>query len=169
MGDARQQFEASLRIFPNDMLAQEGLAVCYQAGGEMDKAIEQYQNVLRLSIDNAVRATAFANLGSIYRTQGKYPQARQNYDSALQVNPDLPAALVGNGLLAQKGWDFANAARQYAHAMSIEPTSVGYLLLAKALEQSGRSAEARNAYAAAQGLSSNIRADQRAADSLLAN
>ena len=169
MGDARQQFEASLRIFPNDMLAQEGLAVCYQAGGEIDKAIEQYQNVLRLSIDNAVRATAFANLGSIYRTQGKYPQARQNYDSALQVNPDLPAALVGNGLLAQKGWDFANAARQYAHAMSIEPTSVGYLLLAKALEQSGRSAEAKDAYAAAQGLSSNIRADQRAADSLLAN
>src|SRR5262249_24092525 len=91
MGDARHQFEASLRIFPNDMLAQEGLAVCYQAGGEMDKAIEQYQNVLRLSIDNAVRATAFANLGSIYRTQGKYAQARQNYDSALQVNPDLPA------------------------------------------------------------------------------
>jgi predicted Zn-dependent protease len=53
--------------------------------------------------------------------------------------------------------------------MSIEPTSVGYLLLAKALEQSGRSAEAKDAYAAAQGLSSNIRADQRAADSLLAN
>src|SRR5262249_57710656 len=97
MGDARQQFEASLRIFPNDMLAQEGLAVCYQAGGEMDKAIEQYQNVLRLSIDNAVRATAFANLGSIYRTQGKYAQARQNYDSALKGNPDLRAAWGGNG------------------------------------------------------------------------
>jgi uncharacterized protein HemY len=85
------------------------------------------------------------------------------------VNPDLPAALVGSGLLAQKGWDFANAARQYAHAMSIEPTSVGYLLLAKALEQSGRPAEARDAYAVAQGLTSNIRADQKAADSLLAN
>jgi hypothetical protein len=81
MENARKHFEASLRIFPNDMLAQEGLAVCYQAAGETDEAIEQYQNVLRLSIDSAVRATAFANLGSIYRTQGKYAQAKKNYDS----------------------------------------------------------------------------------------
>jgi tetratricopeptide (TPR) repeat protein len=169
MEESCQHFAASLRIFPNDMMAQEGLGVCYQARGQSDKAIEQYENVLRLSIDHAVRATAFSNLGSIYRMRGKYAEAKQNYESALQLNPDLPAALVGTGLLAQKGWDFAKAAEQYAHAMSVEPTSVGYLLLAKALEQGGRPAEARDALAAAQRLSVNIRADQNDADSLLAN
>jgi tetratricopeptide (TPR) repeat protein len=169
MEESCQHFAASLRIFPNDMMAQEGLGVCYQARGQSDKAISQYENVLRLSIDNAVRATAFSNLGSIYRMQGKYAEAKQNYESALQLNPDLPAALVGTGLLAQKGWDFAKAAEQYAHAMSVEPTSVGYLLLAKALEQGGRAAEARDALAAAERLSVNIRADQKDADSLLAN
>jgi len=167
--EACPHFEASLQIFPNDMMAQEGLGVCYQSRGEWGKAIAQYENVLRLSIDNTVRATAFANLGSIYRMQGKYSEAKQNYESALELNPDLPAALVGTGLLAQKGWDFASAAKQYAHAMSVEPTSVGYLLLARALEQSGRPAEARDAFAAAQRLSANIRADQKAADSLLTN
>src|SRR5262249_48886701 len=150
-------------------MAQEGLAVCFQARGETDKAISQHENVLRLSLDNAVRATAFANLGSIYRMQGKYADSKKNYELALQMNPDLPAALVGSGLLAQKGWDFASAAKQYARAMSIEPTSVGYLLLAKALEQSGRTGEARDAFSAAQRLSANIRADQKAADNLLAN
>lgn len=117
---------------------------------------------MRLSIDNAVRATAFAGLGSIYREQRKYPQAKQNYDFALQVNPDLPVVLVGSG--PQKGWDFENAASQYEHAMFIEPTSVGYLLLAKALEQSGRAAEAKDAYAAAQRALLEYRADQKAAD-----
>lgn len=40
MEDARQHFEASLRIFANDMFAQDDLAVCYQAASEAAKAIE---------------------------------------------------------------------------------------------------------------------------------
>ena len=164
-----QHFDESLRIFPGDVIAQEGLGVCYQARGEAQKAIQQYQGVLRLSVDHTLRANAYANLGSIYRQQGRYSAARQNYESALELNPDLPLALVGMGLLAQKGWDFSNAAKQYQRAMSIEPTSVGYLLLAKALELGGRADEAKNAYAKAQRLTTNMRADQRAAEDLLAN
>jgi tetratricopeptide (TPR) repeat protein len=158
-----------LQIFPGDVPAQEGLGVCYQAHGQPGQAMRQYENVLRLSIDNTVRATAFANLGSIYRQHGDYRQAKENYESALQLNPDLPIALVGTGLLAQKGWDFPKAAEQYTHAMSVEPTSVGYLLLGRALEQCGRRAEAQSAYAQAQRLSANLGADQQAADDLLAN
>lgn len=164
-----QHFEASLRIFPGDVIAQEGLGVCYQARGDTGKAIRQYESVLRLSGDAALRANAYANLGSIYRQRGQYSEAKENYESALHLNPDLPLALVGAGLLAQKGWDFSKAAQQYARAMSIEPTSVGYLLLAKALEQSGRPEEAKNAYANAERMSVNIRADEKTAAALLAN
>jgi tetratricopeptide (TPR) repeat protein len=158
-----------LRIFPGDIIAQEGLGVCYQARGETEKAMLQYENVLRLSVDRVLRAYAYANLGSIYRQQGRYSEAKQNYESALQLNPDLPLALVGAGLLAQKGWDFSRAAQQYARAMSIEPTSVGYLLLAKALEQGGRADEAKNAHAKAERMSANIRADEKTAEGLLAD
>jgi tetratricopeptide (TPR) repeat protein len=169
MPEACQHFQSSLRIFPGDVPAQEGLGVCYQAQGQPNQAVRQYENVLRLSIDNTVRATAFANLGSIYRQLGDYAQAKQNYQSALQLNPDLPIALVGTGLLAQKGWDFPKAAEQYAHAMSVEPTSVGYLLLGRALEKCGRSREAQSAYAEARRLTANLRADQKTADDLLAD
>jgi tetratricopeptide (TPR) repeat protein len=164
-----RQYEASLRIFPGDIIAQEGLGVCYQARGETEKAMLQYENVLRLSVDRVLRAYAYANLGSIYRQQGRYSEAKQNYESALQLNPDLPLALVGTGLLAQKGWDFSRAAQQYARAMSIEPTSVGYLLLAKALEQGGRADEAKNAHAKAERMSANIRVDEKTAEGLLAD
>jgi len=71
-------------------------------------------------------------------------------------------------LLAQKGWDYSFAAEQYAHAMSVDPTSVGYLLLAKALERGGRAEEAKQAYAQARRLSNNLEADQKTADDLLA-
>jgi tetratricopeptide (TPR) repeat protein len=161
-------FQAAVSIFPDDMPAQEGLAVCAQARNDNGEAIERYGNVLRRALEPSIRATAFANLGSIYRGLGDYRRAKENYDSALQINPDLPIALVGSGLLAQKGWDYSLAAAQYAHAMRVEPTSVGYLLLAKALQQGGHSAEATQALQQAQRLTNNLQDDQKTADGLLA-
>jgi tetratricopeptide (TPR) repeat protein len=161
-------FQAAADIFADDMPAQEGLAVCAQAGQNNRDAIERYENVLRLAIEPSIRATAFANLGSIYRELGNYQRAKENYESALRINPDLPIALVGSGLLAQKAWDYPRAAAQYAHAMRVEPTSVGYLLLAGALKQSGRSAEAVLALENARRLSTNLQSDQKIADDLLA-
>jgi uncharacterized protein HemY len=84
------------------------------------------------------------------------------------LNPDLPIALVGTGLLAQKGWDYSRAAELFAHAMNAEPTSVGYLLLASALERSGRVSEARQASEKARRLSDNLQNDQKIADALMA-
>jgi tetratricopeptide (TPR) repeat protein len=161
-------FQAAVDIFADDMPAQEGLAVCAQAGHNNREAIERYENVLRLAIEPSIRATAFANLGSIYRELGNYQRAKENYESALRINPDLAIALVGSGLLAQKTWDYPRAAAQYAHAMRVEPTSVGYLLLAGALKQSGHSAEAVLALENARPLSTNLQSDQKIADDLLA-
>jgi tetratricopeptide (TPR) repeat protein len=165
--EACSHFQAAANIFPDDMPAQEGLAVCAQARNDNREAIARYNTVLRRAIEPSIRATAFANLGSIYRGLGDYPRAKEGYDSALHINPDLPIALVGSGLLAQKGWDYSLAATQYAHAMRVEPTSVGYLLLAKALQQSGHSAEATQAFEQAQRLSSNLQDDQKIAEDLL--
>jgi tetratricopeptide (TPR) repeat protein len=160
-------FQSAANILPNDVPAQEGLAVCAQARGDSRGAIDRYENALSLTAEPTFRATAFANLGSIYRELGDYQHAKENYDSALQLNPDLPLALVGSGLMAQKRWDYSRAASQYERAMHVEPTSVGYLLLAKALQQSGRAAEAALAFEQARRLSNNLQDDQRVADGLL--
>lgn len=166
--EACTQFQSSVKIFADDMPAQEGLAVCAQARGDAKEAIVRYNNVLRLAAEPSIRATAFANLGSIYRELHDYTSSRDNYVSALKLNPDLPIALVGTGLLAQKGWDYSRAAEQYAHAMRVAPTSVGYLLLAKALEQGDHPTEAKYAIEKAQRISRNLESDKKIADTLLA-
>lgn len=166
--EACSQFQSSVEILPNDMPAQEGLAACAQVRGDAKEAIVRYKNVLRFAAEPSIRATTFANLGSVYRELHDYPSSRENYESALELDPDLPIALVGTGLLAQKGWDYSRAAEQYAHAMRVAPTSVGYLLLAKALEQGGRSSEAKDALEKARSLSRTLLSDQKIADALLA-
>jgi len=166
--EACSHFQLAINILPWDMPAQEGLAVCAQARGNSREAVERYENVLRLAREPDIRSAAFANLGSVYRGLGEYRLARENYEAALQLNPDLPIALVGTGLLAQKGWDYSRAAELFAHAMNAQPTSVGYLLLANALERGGRVTEARQASEKARRLSDNLQNDQRIADALIA-
>jgi protein O-mannosyl-transferase len=162
------QYQASIDIFPGDIPAQLGLAICAQARGDSTQAIARYQNLLRFAGEPGIRSQAFANLGSIYRSLGQYQLAEQHYRSALALNPDLPIALVGTGLLAQKGWDYSRAAAQYQHAMQVQPTSVGYLLLAKALAQGGHPVEAQQAFEHAKQLSNNLQDDLKAAEALLA-
>jgi len=166
--EACAHYESSVKIYSENMPAQEGLAICAQARGDTKQAIERYSLVISRSIEPHIRSTAFANLGSLYRGIGDYQFAKDNYEAALQLDPDLPIALVGTGLLAQKGWDYSRAATQFAHAMKIEPTGIGYLLLANALERAGRSAESKQAFREAQRLSVNFQADQKNAEELIA-
>jgi tetratricopeptide (TPR) repeat protein len=92
-----------------------------------------------------LRAKAYGNLGSVYRQVGEPAAAKNCFEKSLELQPDhpLPMAFIGLGLIAQKSGDFAEAVRDYSRAMAVEPTDVGYLLMAGALQQEGRLDEAQ--------------------------
>jgi Flp pilus assembly protein TadD len=85
----------------------------------------------------------------------------------LRLNPNKAAAMVGMGLLSQKNGNFEQAIGQYSRAMSIEPTAVGYVLLARALEQAGHPGEAKAAIDKARQLTNDFDQAQKSADDLL--
>jgi tetratricopeptide (TPR) repeat protein len=71
---------------------------------------------------------------------GESMKAKRCYEISLQLAPDrpmAPMAMIGLGLIAQKNGDLPEAVRQYSRAMAVQPTDVGYLLLAEALQQQG--------------------------------
>ena len=115
-----------------------------------------------------MRADAYSNLGGAYRKIRDYEHARQSFAAALQFDPNKTMALVGMGLLEQRDGDFAQAIGHYSHAMAVEPTAVGYLLLAKALEKAGHGWEARAAYDKASQLTDDLEQAQRTAEELQA-
>jgi protein O-mannosyl-transferase len=157
----------ALAIKPNDLLAMLNLGTYEHGHGNVQSAIERYRYVASHAADIDLRANAYANLGSAYRQIGDYENAGRCYEAALQLAPARPLAIVGLGLVAEHEGNFAEAARQFSSAMAIQPTDVGYLLLARALEKSGHSSEAQAARERAGQISSDLIAAEKEADGLM--
>ena len=165
---AFQHYQAAVEIFPGDAPANLNIGVYYHTQGDLQRAQEQYQKVLSLGADATIRADAYSNLGSLYRQIKDYDRARDNFQEALKLQPDKPIALIGAGLIARKNGDFDQAISYYLHALTVQPTDVGYLLLEEAFRQSGRPGAADAARENAQRISGNIEQAQQTAATLLA-
>jgi Tfp pilus assembly protein PilF len=165
--DAMPHFRAAVEIHPSDPFGHLNICTYEQQHGNLQQAIEQCQMTLRRTSDTVLQANAYGNLGSAYRSLRNYTLAKENYEAALRLMPDNAPALVGLGLLAQRTGDFAQAVNQYSRAVTVQPTDTGYLLLARALEQSGHPAEAQTAYEEAKRLSQDLDKAKQNADYLL--
>jgi len=165
--EAIAHLRASEAIDPTDAFSQLDLGICDKQQGRPQAAVEHYRAALRLSTDPALRASAFGNLGSIYRNAGDFPQARQSYESALSLLPGNKYAWIGLGLIAQKQGDMSHASEYYSQAVKVEPAGPEYLLLAQALSKAGRRQEAQAALDQAQTLSRDWTATVGAVNHLL--
>lgn len=174
LDDAIILFRAASALEPGDAVSQLNLGIYAQQHGDFQQAAARYANVLRLATDAQIRASAYANLGTVYFALRDYPQAQQNFDSAMKLKRVFPVALLDMGLIAQKSaqkaaqrtdeGDWNRAAGYFAQFVALEPSDVGYLLLANALRQAGRPDDANLAYQQAQRVSNDIAvAQQRAA------
>jgi Flp pilus assembly protein TadD len=127
-----------------------------QRQGYAADAVAQFQRALHHTTDASLRTIAFSKMGSAYLDLKNEDRARQSFEEVLQVDANNPSALIGVGLVAHRHGDLNLAIHQYAKAVSRAPNDVGFFLLGKALEQSGRSIEAQVAYQQAQRLTSNF-------------
>jgi tetratricopeptide (TPR) repeat protein len=157
---------------PGDSASQFNLGIYAQDHGDLQQAVARYTNALRLATDTRIRASAYANLGSVYFAQRQYANAHQSFEAALQLNSALPAALLDLGLIeeksAQSSADWNRAAGYFARFVDAAPTDVGYLLLSNALHQAGRSPDANLAYQQAVSRSTDIHHAQETASRLQA-
>jgi tetratricopeptide (TPR) repeat protein len=164
--EAAAHFRAALAIRPDDLPANLDLGAYEHGRGNLMSAIERYKVVAQHAGDVGLRASAYGNLGSAYRQMGDVTQAKQCFEMSLHLVPGQPMSLVGLGLIAEKNGDAEDAVREYSSAMAVQPTDVGYLLLAHALQQEGKLDEAKAVYDRVARLSPNLSAAQQMAESL---
>jgi protein O-mannosyl-transferase len=162
--EAAAHFRNASLLEPDDPVSQLNLGIYAHQLGDLKQAIMRYTATLRFATDRRIRASAYANLGEIYFQQSDYPRARANYEAAAALDDPFPIQL---GLIANKVGDSDQAIRYFAEAVAAEPTDVGYLLLAHALQDSGQQEKARRARERAQQLSHDLSRAQQIADTLL--
>ena len=173
--DAITHFRAAAALEPGDPVSQLNLGIYAQEHGDLQQAAARYHLVLRLATDDQIRASAFANLGTVYFALHDYARAQPNFDSAMKLKFTFPVALLDMGLIAQKTAqttaqknDWNHAADYFAQFVAVDPSDVGYLLLAHALHQAEHHEDANRAYQQAVRLSTDIDQAQRRAAQLAA-
>jgi tetratricopeptide (TPR) repeat protein len=170
-------FAPPAALEPGDPVSQLNLGIYAQEHADPQQAIARYRSVLELAKDPQIRASAYANLGTVYFALHDYPQAEQNFDAAMQLQVIFPIVLLDMGLIEQKTAEKAEhnaaqksdawnrAAEYFAHYAALAPSDVAYLLLADALQHAGRPDDAAAANQQALRVSNDIaRARLRAAE-----
>jgi protein O-mannosyl-transferase len=165
-------FRTASVLEPLDPTSQLNLGIYAEQHGDLAQAEMRYASTLQLATDTQLRATAFANLGTVYFALHDYGRAQQSFDSALKLKGTFPVAFLDMGLIAQKtahtAADWDRSAGFFARFADLEPTDVGYLLLADAFRHAGRAHDADLAYRQALQLSSDISQSRQQAAQLLA-
>jgi tetratricopeptide (TPR) repeat protein len=83
---------------PREKLATafDNRGVAYKLKGQYDRALQDYEQAIRLNPSNA---NAYNNRGVIYRIKGEYGRAIADYDEAIWLkNGDLPPAYYNRAL-----------------------------------------------------------------------
>jgi len=160
-------FRSAVEINAHDPLGHLNICAYEQQHENFMQAIEHCRMVLRFTRDTGLQANAYTNLGGAYRKIGDPSHAKASYEAALGLAPQNSTALMGMGLLAQSRGDFTEAIREYSQTVTVQPSDVAYLLLARALEQIGRVKEARAARDEAGRISSDISQAEQNVDRLL--
>ncbi len=167
--EAMAHYRVALAIRPDNLLSIFNLGAYEHSKGNLQGAIERYQFVAGHAGSPRFRSKAYANLGFAYREQGQPDKAREAFENSLQVLPDQLPIMVALGVLDEAAGDFSGAAREYFQVVAKQPSDVGYLLLAHALQQQGRPDEAKAAFQRAARISKNLPMAEKQAEALLAH
>ena len=149
--DALAHFYRATEIDPGRTLPHMYIAIYDQKHGKLQEAIDQYRKAIGVSQNTATNALAFGNMGHAYLELGDMAQARESLQAAVTLDPHKMETWIDLGLAKQKSGDLAGAIQAYSEGVKVKPTDVGYLLLAGALEQSGRQGRSGYGHAASQG------------------
>jgi tetratricopeptide (TPR) repeat protein/mono/diheme cytochrome c family protein len=137
-------YQARVRREPTDHVARTGLATRYLEVGEVDGAIRELRESIRLAPEYP---DAHFNLAGALHAQGAVKEAIAAYRRAIELDPDYAEAHNNLGVLLETVGDRVSAVDHYRRAVQIQPhQSDAHLNLGNALVAGGHPEEAIEHY-----------------------
>lgn len=152
-----------------------------QRQGRPSEAIANYDKVIDLAhaftaqnrsanvppVLRKMEAVAMANSGDAYYVLGDFPRAKLSFEAALRLGPLSAHQWMGLGIANQRSGNIAAAIEAYTRATHLQVSDVGLLLLAQALEKTGRTKEAEAARQQARLVTPDYNAAERIVNNVL--
>jgi tetratricopeptide (TPR) repeat protein len=116
--DSEALFRHALEVTQNNPLAHNGLGVALDEKGQIDEAIRQLQEALRLGPDNA---DVHYNLGVAFFQQGRTAEAIRQFQETVRLRPNHAEAHNNLGTALGLQGQTTEAIRQYQEALRLKP------------------------------------------------
>jgi len=142
--DNETLFRHALEVTENNCLAHKALGDALIKKGQIDEAINQYQEAIRLIPGYA---EAHYNLGTAFQKKGQIDEAISQFQEAIRLTPDYADAHNNlGGTLFKKG-QINKAINQFQEAIRLKPDYAdAHYNLGNALRKQGQIVEAINQY-----------------------
>lgn len=121
--EAISQYERALEVDSTFAMARLGLAESYSRKGQYGRAIEEYNELIRIEERN-LKARVFFNLGVAQHMKGNYSDAIASYEEALGMEPEFADAHYGMGNAHYKMGEYEAAVSDFSEAILLAPGHV---------------------------------------------
>jgi protein O-mannosyl-transferase len=133
-------YRHALAVTRNNYLAHHNLGIALFRKGQIDEAISQYRDTLRLEPDYA---EAHYDLGAALAAKGRTGEAISQFREAIRLKPDYAEAHCNLGTALGKEGQMTEAINQYREAVRLKPDNAEFHYdLGTALGMTGQIGEA---------------------------
>gem|GEM_PF-516766 len=121
LADALRYYGAARALRPRSGAVRNNFATAFQDLGEVERAIPELREALRLRADDAV---ARNNLGAALLSKRDFARALREIRESIRLRPRYPAPHVNLGNVLSEQGDSAGAIAEYREAIRLDPLDV---------------------------------------------
>ncbi len=120
---ALADLDLAVSFNPSDAKFYVNRGVTKGKSNDLNGAIADFNKALQLDVED--KSTIYSNLGKAKMMQGKIDAALNNYDLAINLNPNHYTSYLNRALAKQKKGDFAGSLADFEKCLEINPKMGG--------------------------------------------
>lgn len=157
---AESHFLAAVKWSPDLASPHYNLAVLLQEQNQLNAAEKQYRAALALSSDQMEIVQSHNNLGALYLSEQRFPEALAELNAAIALDSNEQNSFLGRGIVELRLGGTDAAVADFSRAATLAPSPLAWYWLGQAFEKKGDIPEAVQAYTAALRLAPGMSAAQ---------